>query len=111
MNGKVLSSLGMCRRAGKLICGTPMICKALRDSAGRVELVASARDVSEGTYKKLSDKCKYYTTPLVRIDCTCEELAAAVGKSGQLAAVAVTDKNLAALVEKNLTNDQSKAAE
>ena len=105
MNGKILSSLGMCRRAGALVCGTPMICKALRESGKKPLIVISAGDVSDGTYKKLSDKCSYYGAPLVKIDCTGEMLATAVGKTGSLAAVAVTDKNLATLVEKNLAEN------
>jgi len=105
MRDKVLASLGMCRRAGALVCGTPMICKALRESGKKPQLVISACDVSDGTHKKLSDKCSYYEVALVQIDCTCEELAAAVGKSGSLAAVAVTDKNLTDLVRKNLAEN------
>ena len=97
-----LRALGLCRRAGALVCGTPMICTALRGGAKKPLMVLAASDVSEGTLKKLTDKCSFYETPLFRIDATGEELASAVGKSGSLAAVAVTDKNLAALVEKNL---------
>ena len=97
-----LRALGLCRRAGALVCGTPMICTALRGGDKKPLMVVAASDVSDATLKKLTDKTGFYSTPLYRIDATGEELAAAVGKSGSLAAVAVTDKNLAALVEKNL---------
>ena len=39
MSGKVLGALGLCRRAGALICGTPMICIALREGKKRPFLV------------------------------------------------------------------------
>ena len=104
MSTEVLRALGLARRAGALTCGTPMICTALR-SAAKPMIVVAANDISEGTRKKLSDKCAFYETPLVTIEADGETLAAAVGKSGFLAAVAVTDKNLAALVEKTLAGN------
>ena len=101
MSGNTLRSLGLARRAGALVCGTPMICDALR-SAKKPFLVVAANDISEGTRKKLTDKCGFYKTPLYTVDVSGEELAQAVGKTGVLAAVAVTDKNLAKLVNKSL---------
>ena len=104
MSAQLLGALGLARRAGALICGTPMIITALR-SAKRPIVVVAANDISEGTRKKLSDKCAHYETPLSVADVSGEALAAAVGKSGSLAAVAVTDKNLATLVEKALAGN------
>ena len=104
MKSDALRALGLCRRAGALVCGTPMIITALR-SAKRPILVVAANGISEGTRKKLTDKCAYYETPLVTVDADGEELAAAVGKSGFLAAVAVTDENLAKLVNKSFDKD------
>ena len=96
----LLRALGLCRKAGALICGTPMICSALPE--GEICTVFEACDTSEGTHKKLTDKCTYYGTPIERLTVRGDELAAAVGKTGALAAVAVTDENLAELVKKSL---------
>ena len=101
MSAAVLRALGLARRAGALVCGAPMIITALR-SAKKPIVVVAANDISEGTRKKLTDKCGYYETPLYTVDVSGEELASAVGKSGALAAVAVTDENLAKLVNKSL---------
>ena len=105
MSAEVLRSLGLARRAGALVCGTPMICTAL-GSVKKPMLVVAANDISEGTRKKLTDKCAYYETPLMTVDAGGEMLAAAVGKSGFLAAVAVTDENLAKLVNKGFCEDR-----
>ena len=104
MSTGVLRALGLARRAGALVCGTPMIITALR-SAKKPMLVVAANDISEGTRKKLSDKCAYYKTPLVTLEVGGEALAEAVGKSGFLAAAAVTDENLAKLVNKSFGED------
>ena len=98
---KLLSSLGLCAKAGKIIYGVPMICDALRKGGkSSPVLVLEASDTSENTHKKISDKCNFYKTKHVRLCCTGGELAAALGKTSSLAAVAVTDKNLCLVVEK-----------
>ena len=100
---RVMNALGLCRKAGALISGTDMICTSLRDAKGkRPLLVLEASDTSEGTHKKINDKCSFYGVRIERLSETAEELARAVGKTGGLAAVAVTDKNLAELVKKSL---------
>lgn len=104
MNG-VLRALGLCRRAGALVCGTPMICAALPEK--KILLVLEAADTSEGTHKKITDKCRYYDTEHVRLEADGETLAAAVGKTGSLAAVAVSDANLTELVKNALGRERS----
>lgn len=96
---KLLGMLGLCMRAGRLVCGTPMICEALKHQK-TIFLVLMADRASENTKKRLSDRCKYYGVRLVSVPVATEALAHALGKSGELAAVAVTDKSFAAGLEK-----------
>ena len=97
-NQKLLSALGLCRKAGKLICGTPMICDALR-GAKKPYAVIMASDNSENTQKKLGDKCGFYGVELIRVELDGEILSSAIGKSGRISAVAVTDENLCRLIK------------
>ena len=99
---KLLSTLGLCARARKLVTGTPMVCEAMRDRKTPVIAVLEASDTSAGTHKKLSDKCAFYGVPLFRIAADTEGLGRAVGKSGAVAAVGVTDPSLYKALEKNL---------
>ena len=100
---KLLSSLGLCAKAGKLIYGVPMICEALRKGGKNAPvMVLESSDTSDNTHKKISDKCSYYNTKLVRLEATGVELAAALGKTSSLSAVAVTDENICRLVEKSI---------
>ena len=94
MSDKLLSMLGLCARARKLVVGTPMICEALR-KGGKTPILAvlEASDTSPNTHEKLTSKCAYYETPLYRMAATTEELAKAIGKTGAVAAVAVVDEN------------------
>lgn len=100
-NEHLLSTIGLCARAGRLVIGTPMVCEALR-KAGAVAGVLEASDTSDNTHKKLSDKCGFYHTPLYRVSAEGAALGHAVGKTGIVAAVAVTDKSLMQAIEKYL---------
>ncbi len=101
---KLLGMLGLCKRAGKLIIGTPMVCEYLSGSRGShdgVPLVIEASDTSDNTHKKITDKCKFYNVRHIRIEIDAETLGGALGKSA-VAAVAVTDKDMCVAVNKKL---------
>ena len=98
---KILSSLGLCAKAGKLIYGVPMICDALKKGgANKPVLIIEASDTSDGTHKKIADKSAFYQVRTVRIDCDGATLASALGKTASLAAVAIKDKDMCKIVEK-----------
>jgi ribosomal protein L7Ae-like RNA K-turn-binding protein len=98
---KILSSLGLCAKAGKLIFGVPMICEALKKGgASMPALIIEASDTSEGTHKKIANKAAYYGVRTVRIDCDGATLASALGKTSLLAAVAIKDEKMCSIVEK-----------
>ena len=94
--GRLLGALGLCARAGRLIYGVPMICDALRAGrSGKVPLlVLEAADTSPNTHKRITDRCAHYAAETVRLPVKGDELAHAVGHTGVLAAVGVTDPNL-----------------
>lgn len=99
----LLSSLGLCVRARRVIFGVPMICEALRRGGKDApRLVLEAADTSDGTHKKITDKCKYYGVECVRLSCDGATLAAALGKSATLAAVAITDDRMAIMVKQHI---------
>ena len=91
---KLLSVLGLCAKAGKLVMGTPMVCEAMRNQKPAVRAVLEASDTSDNTHNKLVSKCTYYQVPLYRLSSDTVCLAHAIGKTGAVAAVGVTDENL-----------------
>jgi ribosomal protein L7Ae-like RNA K-turn-binding protein len=86
--------LGMCRRAGKTVLGTEMICSQMREKRKPV-LVLISSGASENTLKRLIDKSNFYGIPYLVVDVDGELLAARLGKTGFLAAVAVSDSGFA----------------
>lgn len=96
----LLGAIGLCARAGKLIFGIPMICDALKAGGKkRPVLVLEAADTSANSHKRITDRCHFYDTKCIRLPVDGGTLAAAVGKSSILGAVAITDAGLAAMVE------------
>lgn len=111
----LLGLVGICKRAGKTVIGTPMICEHLQKRAQKQSksrgtedepdlIVIEASDTSDNTHKKISDKCIYYKVKHVRIESTCEMLGRAVGKSA-VAAVAVADKGFCRAILGKLPED------
>ena len=91
---RLLKFLGLCRRAGKTVHGTPLVCTALA-AKHPPYLVLMSEEASAGTRKKLTNKTSFYHVSLLSLPVSCERLAKAVGKTGELAAVAVTDEGFA----------------
>ena len=100
---KLLSCLGLCVRAGKVIFGVPQIVEAMRRGGRNAPVtVLEAADTSDNTHKKISDKCKTYQTKHIRLGVDGATLAAALGKTASLGAVAVTDLSMSEMVERHI---------
>ena len=98
---RALRLLGLAARARALVIGTPLICTALSKAAKdkTPHLVLLAEDASENTKKRLTDRTAFYGVELVSLPLTCAQLAHTIGKKEALvAAVGVTDQNLAAAI-------------
>lgn len=91
MADKVLSMLGLARRAGKAQVGAFLTERAVQD--GTCELIVLASDAAENNRKKFLSSAKHYKIPLI-VYGTKETLAQALGKENAVA-VAVVDKNFA----------------
>lgn len=103
MNSKVLSMLGLSRRAGAVIIGTDLVTKAL--PSGKVKLVMYACDASANTEKKITDKCKFYGTECIKLSYDGGEIAHAIGKMSSVSAVGITDENFSRELVFRISNE------
>lgn len=99
MDKRILSSLGLCSKAGKLIFGVPMIIEAMQKGK-KTYLVLEAGDTSDNTHKKITDKCSFYGVEKIRLDFDGIQIAEAVGKSSSLAVIAITDESFYKMIKK-----------
>ena len=85
MNDKLLSMLGLCRRAGTLIVGNDIA----EDSVinGKAVLVIAAGDASQNTVKKLFSTAHMCNVKTLVLNRTKDELGVAVGKYCAVAAI------------------------
>ena len=90
--------LGFAMRAGRLIIGTELICRAM--PRGEIKLVVLSSGASENTKKKLAVKSEYYGIRLIETSVSQEELGRILGKTYAPSAVAVTDTGFATEIEK-----------
>ena len=97
MENKWLSTLGLARRAGKVINGEKLLDSIKSKS---VNLVIIASDCGDSNKKKYSDKCKFYGIKYF-IDGSKVDLSIAVGK-GNISVIGIDDSSLAKLIEKNM---------
>lgn len=88
---KCLSLLGLAARARKIISGEELVLKEVR--SGKAKLVFLADDASDGTKKKITDKCKSYNVE-VRMFTNRDHLGASIGKDSRVV-VAVLDQGFA----------------
>ena len=105
MDNRILTSLGLCAKAGKLIFGVPMIVEAMQKGK-KIYLVIESGDTSDNTHKRITDKCSFYGVEKIRVDADGVELASRIGKSSSLAAVAITDERFYQMVSKNIADNQ-----
>lgn len=84
---KLSSSLGLCRRAGKLVMGTDMVREAIRK--GKIALALVASDATENAFTRLSAIACHRGVPCRRIPLTKAELSQALGLTRACAAVGV----------------------
>lgn len=88
---KFLSMLGLSRRAGKVIIGTPLVTATL--PSGKVKVTFYTTDASDNTKKRITDKCKFYNTECIMVDIPSEKIGKMVGMNTSVCVVGVTDDN------------------
>lgn len=89
--GKFLSMLGLSRRAGKIIIGTPLVTNSL--PSGKVKVAFYTADASQNTEKRITDKCKFYNVKCINLEIPSEEIGKMVGMKTNVCVFGVTDDN------------------
>lgn len=87
-----LSTLGLCRKSGKLIHGFDPVCDELKNPRSKIAGVVIAKDVSEKTQKEMCFFCDKYETALYVCENTMDEIKNVIGK--RTGVLAVLDEGL-----------------
>ncbi len=95
---RMLGMLGLAMRAGKLVIGTELICRAM--PRGEVRLVAVSSGASDATKKKIFTKSEFYGITAIEVDIDTERLGRILGKTYAPAAVGVCDEGFSREIKK-----------
>ena len=101
MNKKVISYIGLARRARKLVAGYNTSIFSIKKR--QAKLILLCQGISENTESKLRNLCRKNNIPL-RIYGTAEELSKAAGVENR-GVFAVIDQNFANVIKKEIDND------
>jgi len=93
---KLLGTIGLARRAGKLLLGEETILSALKKN--QVNVVFLASDTGPNTTKRISDKTKFHGVQLITA-LSSDEMAGASGRK-TLKVAGIGDKNFTILIQK-----------
>ena len=99
---KVLSLLGLAKRAGKVVSGEFSTETAVKSS--KAYLVVVSEEASENTKKKFSNMCTYYRVPIYFYG-KKEELGKSIGQEFR-ASLAVTDPGFSEALRKQMESQQ-----
>ena len=97
---KVLSLLGLAKKAGKVVSGEFSTEAAVKSAKACLVLVSE--EASENTKKKFRNMCSYYEVPIYFYG-NKEELGRCIGQEFR-ASLAVTDPGFSEAVKKQLEN-------
>ncbi len=97
---RVLSALGLAKRAGKVITGTQLVQDAVRHK--KALLVLAASDISDNSKKKLVNSCDFYNVEFTQYS-DMAALSAALGQKKAITSAAITDENFKILIKKQLS--------
>lgn len=95
----VLSNLGMCRRAGKLVLGFDAVCNLLSKNNLNV-VVFLTSDTSKKTIKEIKYHASKNDVEVVMLPVTKSDICRILNKS--FAVLAVIDMNMANMIKKYL---------
>lgn len=69
---------------------------------GKAVMALTSSDASANTVKRISDCCNFRSVEYRALPCTTEQTGRALGRSGGIAAVCITDGNFADMIKKLL---------
>ncbi len=102
MNDRVLSFLGLCRRAKKLVIGAEVTEQSIVEA--RSQLVLHADDASENSLKRVRKAAAEHGVTVMRAGRSKDEMSAALGRL--CAVLSVEDKGFALKLEEMLGHEQ-----
>lgn len=98
---KVLSTIGLCRRAGKLVIGFDAAVQEIASPKSKAAGIVLADDISPKTEKEIRFAAEKHGVEIVRAGFTMDEAEEAIGK--RVGIFLILDAGLYGSIKKNIT--------
>lgn len=89
---RILSMIGLAKRAGMITSGAQQCEKNIR--TGKAQLIIIAKDISDNGRKAITDSCRHYSVKYIEYS-DMYTLGSAIGSQGVRTVISVNDKNFA----------------
>ena len=107
MNDRLLSALGLAKKAGKLVVGANLVSTLVR-SDKKPCLVLLALDASPNTKKVIESACRHHGVPCRTVPYSMDALSHAIGASYYISCVAVSDAGFARMISERMNGEEKK---
>ncbi len=97
MIDKVLSALGLAKKAGKIMSGTNLVSTFIR-SDNKPALVLLAVDASKNTKKLIESASRHHKVVCISTSYTMDQFSCAIGASYYISCIAVLDRGFADMI-------------
>ena len=102
MTKEVLNFIGLMNRAGALVTGTDLVLNGVR--SGKVKMVLIDATVSDNTFKKITDKCKFYNVSYIKATSDID-LGMTIGNSNRKI-IGITDQKFVKALKEKLNKEE-----
>ena len=103
---KVISLIGIAKKAGKLLSGTDRVVESIRkkDKNG-VKLLLCSVDASQNTLKRIGNTASFYGVPFYKLAIDKEELAKVIGSDALVSVIGITDAGFCKAMTERLSQN------
>lgn len=95
----LLSNIGLCARARKLVSGESMVIDSIASKRAKIVIISS--DCEKNTMKKILNKCSYYNVEYVIVENDKYDLGSSIGKDIRVC-LAIEDNGFKNLIMKSV---------
>lgn len=106
MNDKVLSALGLAKKAGKIMSGTNLVSTFIRGD-NKPMLVLLATDASNNTKKLIESASRHHKVACIATHYTMDQFSDAIGASFYISCIAVFDRGFSDMIVKRLNESDN----
>jgi len=103
---KVISLIGIAKKAGKVQSGTERVVDSIRKKEKNgVKLLLCSADASQNTLKRIGNTSSFYGIPYYKLSVSKDELARIIGSDSLVSVIGITDVGFCKAMTDRLSED------